>query len=144
WALSASLGEIKGVVETDDDEPIENATVSIESENKQVQTNDQGRYTLGVGTGEYEISVRALGYKGAQETVVIEEVGDMVELDFVLEDEEETSLSGEVTDQTTGEGLEDVTVTMTSAESDFELSTETDKAGVYQFTDQISGEFEVT
>src|SRR5699024_3127471 len=97
----------------------------------------------GVGTGEYEISVRALGYKGAQETVVIEEVGDMVELDFVLEEEEETSLSGEVTDQTTGEGLEDVTVTMTSAESDFELSTETDKAGVYQFTDQISGEFEV-
>src|SRR5699024_10582867 len=94
WALSASLGEIKGVVETDDGEPIENATVSIESENKKVQTNDQGRYTLGVGTGEYEVSVRALGYKGAEETVVIEEVGDTVELNFALEAEEETSLYG--------------------------------------------------
>src|SRR5699024_5862290 len=69
WALSASLGEIKGVVETDDGRHIENATVSIESENKKVQTNDQGRYTLGVGSGEYEVSVRALGYKGAEETV---------------------------------------------------------------------------
>src|SRR5699024_9234257 len=48
------------------------------------------------------------------------------------------------TDQTTGKSLEDVTVTMTSTESDFELSTETDEAGAYQFTDQMSGEFEVT
>src|SRR5699024_6287826 len=144
WALSASLGEIQGVVETDEGDPIENATVSIDSENKRVQTNDQGRYTLGVGTGEYEVSVRALGYKGTEETVVIEEVGDTIELNFVLKAEEETSLYGEVTDQTTGKSLEDVTVTMTSTESDFELTTKTDEAGAYQFTDQMSGEFEVT
>src|SRR5699024_12078239 len=33
---------------------------------------------------------------------------------------------------------------MTWAESDLELSTQTDELGAYQITDQISGEFEVT
>src|SRR5699024_31552 len=37
-----------------------------------------------------------------------------------------------------------VIVTMTWAESDLELSTQTDELGAYQITDQISGEFEVT
>lgn len=143
WALSASLGEINGKVETEAGEPIENATVTIESENKTVRTNDQGRYTLGIGMGEYTVSVKALGYKAAEKNVVVEEVGDVVELNFRLEAEEETSLYGHVTDQATGDALEGVTVTALSTDGELELMTKTDQEGAYQLTDLTSGEFEV-
>lgn len=144
WALDASLGEINGIVTDEDGEPIEQATVSIKSENKSVHTNDKGQYIIGIGTGEYIVSVEAIGYKPAEETVVVGDIGDVVEQNFTLEAAEQMTLSGQVTDQATEAGLEGITVTAAMKETAKDFSTETDGSGDYQIPELAAGEYDVT
>ncbi|GAB3793338.1 carboxypeptidase regulatory-like domain-containing protein [Virgibacillus kimchii] len=144
WALNTSLGEINGVVKNSDGEPIENASVTIEEENISVQTNDQGRYTIGVGTGEHTVTVSAIGYEPEETTVVIENVGDAVEQDFTLEASEQMTLYGTVTEAGSGEGLENVQVTVSDLNNELEYETVTDEDGNYQIGGLLESDYEAT
>ncbi|MUK90198.1 S8 family serine peptidase [Ornithinibacillus sp. L9] len=144
WALNASLGEINGVVQTAEGDPIAGATVMIEEANISVQTNDQGRYTIGVGIGEHMVSVQAIGYEPVQETVMVENVGDVVELNFTLEESEQMTLYGQVMEQSSGEGLQDVSITAEEVETGMEFTSVTDEDGNYQIAELLEGTYEVT
>ncbi len=144
WAINSSLGEITGVVKDADGVPIVNATVSIEEENIAVKTNDQGRYTIGVGTGEHLLTVSAIGYEPDEATVVIENVGDTVEQNFMMEASNKMTLYGKVTEAGSEKGLEDVGVTVEDLENDLEYAAVTDDDGNYQMDGLLEGNYEVT
>ncbi|WP_047981800.1 carboxypeptidase regulatory-like domain-containing protein [Ornithinibacillus contaminans] len=143
WAIHASLGEISGVVQTEDGEPIEGATVRIPDENISVRTNDQGRFTIGVGTGEHTVSITAIGYEPVQETVVVENIGDAVELNVTLQASERMTIYGQVTTPN-GEGLSDVTITATNQDEALEMTATSDSDGNYQLTELLAGEYVLT
>lgn len=143
WAINASLGEITGVVQSETGEPIPGATVRVENENISVQTNDQGRFSVGVSTGEHVVSVSAIGYEPVQQTVLVENIGDVVELNVTLQASERMSIYGQVVDPS-GEGLSDVTVTAKDELSQLEFTAETDEAGNYQLTELLAGTYQVT
>lgn len=144
WAINASLGEINGVVEDVDGNPIGNATVSIEAENISVQTNDQGRYTIGVGTGEHLLNVSAIGYEPDEATVIIENVGDTIEKNFTLEASEQMTLYGQVNEAGSEEGLDEVQVTAVDVENGLEYKAVSDHEGNYQVDGLLEGDYEVT
>jgi outer membrane protein assembly factor BamB len=147
WALSASLGEIKGHVTDEDGNPIMGATVTIKSEGLSAMTNSTGFYRLGVGLGEYEVTVRAQGYLEQSETVSVLSLGEVVELNFTLESKERMKLSGTVIEAGTNKELEGATLTlkgMTEELEDFEEFRFTDHEGNYLFEGLISGEYELT
>ncbi|SHF76377.1 carboxypeptidase regulatory-like domain-containing protein [Ornithinibacillus halophilus] len=143
WALSASLGEVSGTVVDEDNNPISGATISIPEENLSTQTNSNGEYRLGVGIGEHEVTVQAKGYVPQSESIEIEELGHVVELDFELQRTDRASLSGTVTD-VDGEGLEEVTVTLNEIGGDFEEVKVTNAEGYYQFDELLDGDYELT
>ncbi|MEC5425987.1 carboxypeptidase regulatory-like domain-containing protein [Virgibacillus sp. C22-A2] len=144
WAMTASLGELTGVVEDESGDPIQGARITVDGEGASTQTNDQGRYTLGVGIGEHQVNVTAIGYEPVQETVQVEEIGDSVELNFTLERSEQMTLHGQVTNHSTEEGLEEVTVHVTSKEHKMDWSVVTDAGGKYEVSDLLEGNYTVT
>ncbi|MEN2768564.1 carboxypeptidase regulatory-like domain-containing protein [Ornithinibacillus xuwenensis] len=144
WAINASLGEITGTVQTEDGEPIAGATVRVENENISVQTNDQGRYSVGVSTGEHVVSISAIGYETAEETVVVENIGDVVNLNVNLQASDRMSIYGQVINPSTGEGVQDVTVTAKDESGLVEFSTITDEDGQYLLNELLAGTYQVT
>ncbi|TYS72094.1 S8 family serine peptidase [Sutcliffiella horikoshii] len=140
WAISASLGEIVGTIEDMEGEPISGATVTIESESMTTQSNSEGKYRLGVGTGSYEVKVQAYGFAPQTKNVEIEELGQAVELNFEMERTDRMSLSGHITDLE-GNGLEGAIVTLSEKTGAYEESQETNETGAYQFDELIAGEY---
>ncbi|MDQ0272726.1 carboxypeptidase regulatory-like domain-containing protein [Cytobacillus purgationiresistens] len=144
WAMNASQGEIAGTVQDENGDPIERATVTVESEDISVWTNDQGRYSIGIGTGEYTVSVRAVGYEPAEQTVEVGAIGEAVELNFTLERSEQMTLFGQVKEQSSDARLADVAVTVSSKEHDKEWKGQTDADGNYEIAGLIDGSYKVT
>lgn len=142
WAISAGRGEIEGTVKNEDGEPIADATVSIDTENIDTTTNEDGAYSLAVGVGEYEVTAGAPGYEHVTETVTIENLEDTVELNFTLTKTDRASLTGKVVDDD-NEGIEDVAITLIASSSDFEETVETDQKGSYEFLDLVADDYEM-
>ncbi len=143
WALSASLGEINGVVTDVEGNPIQGASVTIPGQGATVQTNGEGFYRLGVGIGEYEVRVQARGFVPQTQTATIEELGQLAELNFEMEQTDRMNLSGNVTDLQ-GNGLSGAVATLVEKEGNFEESVETNKDGYYQFDELLAGEYRLT
>lgn len=140
WAMTASLGEIRGTVYDDLGEPLPQATVSIEDEDIVLQTNQEGKYSIGLGLGTYEVKVNAHGFAPETKEVTIENLGDVVELDFNLVQSERATLAGQVL-TTNNEGIENATLTLTHLDSEEVYTKETDTNGNYEFNDLIAGDY---
>lgn len=78
---------IEGVVrDRDTNEPIRGAEVEVsvgEGPSQTALTDEDGRYSIVVEPGTYDVEGSAPGYESAEATVVVEE-GDTVERDFFL------------------------------------------------------------
>lgn len=144
WAMNASQGEIYGTVTNKDHEPIEGARVTVQETNETVMTDENGEYTLSVGIGTYTITAQAIGYDSEETEVEIESVGDRIKQSFELEDAEQLTLFGQVTEGSSDDPLADVYVEVISKEDDeIVQSTVTDENGEYMISNLIRGSYEV-
>src|SRR5699024_5723185 len=140
WALSASLGEIYGTVTDDQGNLLEGVTIEIPEANLSTTTNINGDYNLGVGAGRYEVYAKLHGYEAESKEVTIEDLGEALQLDFVLEQTDRATVEGKVTD-IEDRGIEDVQITLIEQHNEIEHDTTTDRQGKYQFTDLIAGDY---
>lgn len=140
WAISASLGEIYGKVTDDEGKPIEGATVEVIDQNMSTRTNEEGEFRFGVGLGNYDVRVEAYGYRPQTKTVTVEDLGQEISVDFVLQKTDRAHLQGFITDEN-NEGIEDVRVTLTFDAHEAELTTSTDARGYYEFTDLVADDY---
>ncbi len=143
WAISASLGEIKGTVTDEEGQPIANAKVAVISANVETVTNAAGEYRIGIGTGSYEVEVAARGFISSVKTADITTLGESVTLDFTLKKVEGVSVSGIVTDKLTEEPVSEATVTLTPVGDNLDYEETSDEKGFYQFKDLLEGEYEL-
>lgn len=150
------------LVEDEDGEPLENATVAVDSttdfsSGNETATDDDGEAAFNLTDGEYEITASADGYEDAEDTVEID--GDDEEITLTLETSDEATdgtgndnnddgeqyrtLTAFVVDED-GEPLEDATVEIQEpglfGDSD---DGETGDDGKVEFAVQ-DGEYEVT
>lgn len=89
-SASAQRHNIGGRVIDTDNNPVPYSTVVILSEGSQVtggSTNDDGRFTLSVPSGDYTLSARYIGYKSVEFPISIEASTDLG--DITLEPESE-------------------------------------------------------
>lgn len=77
---------VEGVVLSEDGSPIPYAMVVVQGTSKGTTTDVQGRYTLMVECGEFDIAVSSLGYNTAEQRVSLSS-GEPHVLDFNLEEE---------------------------------------------------------
>ncbi|MGP4081716.1 carboxypeptidase regulatory-like domain-containing protein [Pseudalkalibacillus sp. R45] len=144
FATTASLGEIKGTVTDADGNPISNAKVTIPSEGIEVTTTDDGSYRLGVGVGHYEVKVQARGFVEQVKEADVAELGDSVTLNFTMEAIEGVSLSGQIINAETEDGIEGVQLTLTPEDpAGFVEETTTDVSGGYAFENLLPGNYEL-
>src|SRR5699024_6339301 len=99
-----------------------------------------GDYNLGVGAGRYEVYAKLHGYEAESKEVTIEDLGEALQLDFVLEQTDRATVEGKVTD-IEDRGIEDVQITLIEQHNEIEHDTTTDRQGKYQFTDLIAGDY---
>ena len=106
--------------------------VSVTLDGSQTTTTDaSGKYSfLNVTLGEHHLSFSVAGYKSIAETITVTK--EEIPFDFALQ-EDESSLSGVVTDSKTGKALSGVKVTLTTP-LDGSFVTYTDASGTYSFT----------
>ncbi|MFC6752190.1 S8 family serine peptidase, partial [Halorubrum tibetense] len=76
---------IEGTVTDSDGEPIEGATVTLDT-GAAVETDSDGMYELIAGPGEYTVTATGFGYGEVSETVEIPDDETVVEQDFGLDD----------------------------------------------------------
>ncbi len=83
-AALAQSGRISGVV-TSDGEPLEFASVGVANTSYGSPTDTQGRYSIGkLATGDYQVTVSAIGYETQQRTVTLTESQSSVTLSIDL------------------------------------------------------------
>ncbi|RXI97889.1 PEGA domain-containing protein [Anaerobacillus alkaliphilus] len=144
WAISASLGEITGVVTTEDGKSISNATVFIPSLGLETKTNVAGQYRLGVGTGMYELKVVARGYEEQTQTVNVSQLGETVEANFELTKVNGVMISGTIKKKSEV-GIAGAIVTLRDVGTNTILDEiVTNDVGYYEFADLLDGEYEVS
>ncbi len=82
--LAAQSGTLRGTVSDSSDNPLANATVSIEGTGLRATTGSAGGYEVrGVPAGTRTVRARAIGYQATASTVTIA-AGDAVQQDFTL------------------------------------------------------------
>ncbi len=144
WAASASLGEITGTVTDERGEPVIGASVAILENDMQLSTGSNGQFRFGIGEGTYTLEVRERGYETAQKEVTVENVGDTVEVEIVLEELEGAAITGQVFNSETEEEVNGASVLLRSLDDDESIDeVETDENGEYVFSDLWDGEYEV-
>jgi len=86
------------------------AKVTVQETGRSANTNPaNGTYQLMHAAGEYTAIAEAYGFHSDEQTVTIE-VDETTNADFVLEELERYTVSGTVTDEDTGEGVEGATI----------------------------------
>lgn len=102
-----------GTVTDEDGEPILGAEVSVNVTDETATTNVNGRYSLSVGAGTYELTVSAEGYEEWTETVTVDPYS---RTDVTLE-RPPTELAGNVT-STEGEPIANATVAVLETDTE--------------------------
>ena len=144
WAMRASLGEIIGTVTNEDGEPIQGAKVEVPEENLATETNSQGEYSIGIGLGVHDVEVSAIGYVSQTKSIEVEELGELVVLDFELEATDRSVLTGKVYNVSTEEGIEGAEITLVNLDTDDEYEDITNESGEYHFDDLLAGDYEIS
>ncbi|WLD93271.1 carboxypeptidase regulatory-like domain-containing protein [Alkalihalobacillus sp. AL-G] len=144
FAITASLGEIRGTITDNEGNPVANAKVSVASEGVEAVTAADGTYRLGVGVGHYEVKVQARGFVEQAKEADVEQLGDAVQLNFTLDAIEGVTLSGTVADSVSGDPIEGVKLTLTPEDPEgFVEETTTDATGNYAFDHLLPGNYEL-
>ncbi len=143
WGITASLGEITGIVTDPEGNPIAGALVSIPAQGQDTVTNALGSYTLGVELGTHEVTVQARGFLVQSGTASIEELGQTAELNFSMVATDRASISGQIIDASSGAALSGVTVTLTERFTGAEFTATTGNSGNYLFTNLLDGEYQI-
>ncbi|CAG9622442.1 carboxypeptidase regulatory-like domain-containing protein [Sutcliffiella rhizosphaerae] len=144
FAISSSQGEVTGTVRSEDGEAIENAKVRIDSLGIETITNTSGQYKMGVGNGTYEIKVSARGYLDQVQTIEINELGEEVVADFVLEKIEGAIIRATITN-TSDQAISGANVKLKALDSSGIMEEiTTSENGIATFDDLQDGEYEIT
>ena len=70
--FAQSLFSIKGTVKSEQDEPLESATVFLNGSTQITKTNNKGEFSFaGLSPGSYEVVVRMVGYASTKEDAII-------------------------------------------------------------------------
>ncbi|MEC5424899.1 S8 family serine peptidase [Virgibacillus sp. C22-A2] len=108
------------------------AQVSVLESGRSVNTSPaDGSYSILHAAGEFTVLAEAYGYASQQQSVVIER-DEVSSVDFTLEEVEQNTVSGIVTDEATGEVIEGATVLL--VEDANITPVETDGDGSYSLT----------
>ena len=108
------------------------AQVSVIESGRSVNTNpENGSYSLMHAAGEFTVQAEAYGFHSDEQPVNIEK-DSTTEANFTLEEENQYTVSGTVTDEASGEAIEGATVML--IEDANVTPVETDGAGNYALT----------
>ncbi|MFC4023693.1 S8 family serine peptidase [Oceanobacillus longus] len=108
------------------------AQVSVLESGRSVNTNPQdGSYSLLHAAGEFTVVAESYGFESEEQSVSIEADGTAV-ADFILEEIDQYTVSGTVTDEDTGEGIEGATVLLVEDATIEPI--ETDTSGSFALT----------
>ncbi|GEN84926.1 bacillopeptidase F [Sporosarcina luteola] len=108
------------------------AQVNILETNRSVYTNPaNGSYTMTHGAGTFTAKAEAYGYQSETQSVTIT-ADETTKANFTLEEMPQATISGTVTDQTTGEPIADATLLL--IEDANITPVETDASGQYALT----------
>ncbi|TQR16590.1 S8 family peptidase [Psychrobacillus vulpis] len=108
------------------------AQVSVLESGRSVYSNPaDGSYSLTHGAGTFTVKAEAYGFTSEQQSVSIEADGTAT-ANFTLDEVAQNTVSGTITDQSTGEGIEGATLLL--VEDANITPVETDAAGNYSLT----------
>lgn len=86
------------------------ATVSVLESGRSVNTNPaDGSFSITHAAGDFTVVAESYGYHPAEENVTVE-ADESTTVNFTLEEQDEYTVSGTVTDAVTGEGIADATL----------------------------------
>lgn len=86
------------------------AQVSVLESGRSVNTNpEDGTFSLTHAAGDFTVQAEAYGFESEQQTVTIEE-DEVAQADFTLEEIDQYTVSGTITDEATGEPIEGATI----------------------------------
>jgi bacillopeptidase F len=115
-ALSLSPSDASDSVEVETDEKVQSsgipldAQVSVLETGRSVNTNPQdGSYNLMHAAGEFTVVAEAYGFSSGEQTVSVE-ADETTTADFVLDELDQGTVSGNVTNERTGEPIEGATL----------------------------------
>jgi subtilisin family serine protease len=142
-AVSASpripQGTLEGVVTNGSTgRTIEGATVSVAGPmNRSTNTDEQGRYSMRLSTGSYQLTASAFGYQTATHGLTVSQ-GQTTALDLILTPMPNSRVSGRITSN--GSAMSGATVTI--EETPIAPAT-TDSQGNYSFATVPHGEYNI-
>ena len=142
--LDGLPGSLDGrITDSDTGDAIEGATITIEGEDLDTESDSDGRYEFeSVDRGTYDVTVDHPDYAPRTEEVTIGPNEDVTE-NFTLSDTE-GSIFGVVRDDETNDPLEDVGITITEADGDTVVETATtDADGEYDVAVPGGEEYDV-
>jgi hypothetical protein len=134
FSLNPNAGTIQGTVSSGSG-PLVGATVTVAGVGS-VTTTAGGAYTIGVPAGTYSVTASMTGYNSSTATVTVG-AGATVTRNFVLV--AAATITGTITDDTTGLPLAGATVTVSSGPSTGNAPVTTNAAGVYTITGLSAG-----
>ncbi|WP_404453814.1 S8 family serine peptidase [Virgibacillus necropolis] len=86
------------------------AQVSVLESGRSVNTNpEDGTFSITHAAGDFTVQAEAYGFESEQQTVTIEQDG-VAQADFTLEEIDQYTVSGTITDEATGEPIEGATI----------------------------------
>jgi outer membrane protein assembly factor BamB/subtilisin family serine protease/5-hydroxyisourate hydrolase-like protein (transthyretin family) len=142
YALTASQGEIKGVVKDSQGQPVANAFVTIQGTNHKTTTNSAGQYKFGIGVGDYDVKVQARGFAEQTQPAKVAELGSSVDLNFTLEAIEGSDLNGVISGKKDKELVAGASLTLVPKdEPDFKMEAFSMENGSYVFQNLLPGEY---
>ncbi|MBO1910165.1 carboxypeptidase-like regulatory domain-containing protein, partial [Microvirga sp. 3-52] len=129
-AVTEGVGTVEGTIKTNEI-PL-NAHVSIEGRDRSVNTNpNDGTYALKYAGGDYTLIAEAYGYETKEAPVTIER-DETTTVDFTLDAIPQATISGKLTDKSTGAPIENATLLL---KEDANIApVKTDAKGHYEFT----------
>lgn len=107
------------------------AQISVLESGRSVNTNPKdGTYSLTHAAGEYTLQAEAYGFHSAEQSVTVQKDGT-TEADFTLEELDHYTVGGTITDEVTGDPIENATVII--VEDANVTPVRTDENGHYEF-----------
>jgi TonB-linked SusC/RagA family outer membrane protein len=70
-AVSAASGPVKGTITDDGGSPLEGAAISVKELNTGTVTDKQGKFSITLPAGTYQVEISHIGYKTVTKTVVV-------------------------------------------------------------------------
>jgi hypothetical protein len=137
-SVTTSLGTIWGIVtDSSTGDPISGANVTADTVASDLTKEDGSYWITDLEHGNYTVTASAAGYQTSSETITVLP-GESTSLDFELTLLLNGTISGIVTDSSTGDPISEATVTANG------MSTTTNSSGHYAISDVPAGTYTVT